>query len=268
MPHSSSLVNKTAIVTGGATLFGAAVVEELVAAGARVVVADIDDTAGTEVAQRFDTATFVHTDVTDDDSIARCVATAVERYGSLDVLVNLACSYGDDGAETDRATWRRTLDVNLVGAVVFAATARPHLARSGGVVINLSSISSKVAQTGRWVYPASKAAIVQVTRSMATDYAGDGIRVNSVSPGWTWSKIMDDLSGGDRAHTDAVAAPFHLLGRVGDPHEVGRVITFLASDDASFVTGADWAVDGGYSALGPEQAVPAIPRLAANDATA
>ncbi|MBL3200508.1 SDR family oxidoreductase, partial [Klebsiella pneumoniae] len=79
------------------------------------------------VAQRTG-ATFVHTDVTDDDSIARCVATAVERFGSLDVLVNLACSYGDDGADTDRATWLRTLDVNLVGAVVFAAAARPHLA--------------------------------------------------------------------------------------------------------------------------------------------
>ncbi|MBF6068403.1 SDR family oxidoreductase [Nocardia farcinica] len=267
MPQSSSLANKTAIVTGGATLFGAAVVEELVAAGARVVLADLDDAAGPQVAQHTG-ATFVHTDVTDDDSIARCVATAVERFGSLDVLVNLACSYGDDGADTDRATWLRTLDVNLVGAVVFAAAARPHLARAGGAVINLSSISAKVAQTGRWVYPASKAAIVQVTRSMATDYAGDGIRVNSVSPGWTWSKIMDDLSGGDRAHTDAVAAPFHVLGRVGDPHEVGRVIAFLASDAASFVTGADWAVDGGYSALGPEQAVPAIPRLAAVDATA
>ncbi|WP_280195216.1 SDR family oxidoreductase [Nocardia farcinica] len=267
MPQSSSLANKTAIVTGGATLFGAAVVEELVAAGARVVLADLDDAAGPQVAQRTG-ATFVYTDVTDDDSIARCVATAVERFGSLDVLVNLACSYGDDGADTDRATWLRTLDVNLVGAVVFAAAARPHLARAGGAVINLSSISAKVAQTGRWVYPASKAAIVQVTRSMATDYAGDGIRVNSVSPGWTWSKIMDDLSGGDRAHTDAVAAPFHVLGRVGDPHEVGRVIAFLASDAASFVTGADWAVDGGYSALGPEQAVPAIPRLAAVDATA
>jgi NAD(P)-dependent dehydrogenase (short-subunit alcohol dehydrogenase family) len=262
MPTSISLSSKTAIVTGGATLFGTGVVAELVAAGARVVVADIDEAGGAAVAGAFDQTAFVPTDITSDESIERCVATTVDRFGALDILVNLACSYGDDGADTDRATWLRTLDVNLVGAVRFAAAAHPHLASARGAIVNLSSVSAKVAQTGRWVYPASKAAIAQVTRSMAMDYAPDGIRVNSVSPGWTWSKIMDDLSGGDRAHTDSVAAPFHLLSRVGDPAEVGRVIVFLASAAASFVTGADWAVDGGYSALGPEQVLSAIPQLA------
>ncbi|MFE3228895.1 SDR family oxidoreductase [Nocardia sp. NPDC059228] len=268
MSTSISLSTKTAIVTGGATLFGTGVVAELVAAGAQVVVADIDEVGGAAVAEKFDRAAFVRTDITSDESIRRCVSATVERFGSLDVLVNLACSYGDDGADTDRATWLRTLDVNVVSAVLFAATARPHLARSRGAIVNLSSISAKVAQAGRWVYPASKAAIAQVTRNMALDYAADGIRVNSVSPGWTWSKIMDELSAGDRAHTDSVAAPFHVLARTGDPSEVGRVIAFLASEAASFVTGADWAVDGGYSALGPEQTVSAIPRLAAESAPA
>jgi NAD(P)-dependent dehydrogenase (short-subunit alcohol dehydrogenase family) len=98
---------------------------------------------------------------------------------------------------------------------------------------------------------------------MAMDLAPMNIRVNSVSPGWTWSAVMNTLSHGDRAKTDAVARPFHLLRRVGEPEEVGHVVVFLCSDKASFVTGADWAVDGGYSAMGPESYEPAIPKLAA-----
>jgi NAD(P)-dependent dehydrogenase (short-subunit alcohol dehydrogenase family) len=191
------------------------------------------------------------------------VARAVERFGRVDYLVNLACSYVDNGIASSRSEWLQSFDVNVAGAVAMAKAVHPHLvARGGGAIVNFTSISAKVAQTGRWLYPVSKAALVQLTRNMAMDLAPDRIRVNSVSPGWTWSKVMDDLTSGDRAKTDRVAAPFHLLGRMGDPHEVASVVLFLCSDDASFVTGADWAVDGGYSAMGPEQAVPAIPRLA------
>jgi NAD(P)-dependent dehydrogenase (short-subunit alcohol dehydrogenase family) len=152
--------------------------------------------------------------------------------------------------------------VNVASAAMLAQAVRPHMVkRGGGSIVNLTSISSKVAQIGRWTYPVSKAAMVQLTRNMAMDFAPDHIRVNSVSPGWTWSAIMDSLSGGNRQKTDAVAAPFHLTQRVGDPREVARVIAFLCSDASSVVTGADWAADGGYSAMGPEQATPAIPLL-------
>ncbi|PWJ53569.1 NAD(P)-dependent dehydrogenase, short-chain alcohol dehydrogenase family [Quadrisphaera granulorum] len=268
-PSAGPLAGRSAVVTGGATLVGAGVVRALHAAGATVTVLDIDgDGAKALTAEldqvRPDSAEALVVDITDDDALAGAISHVVESRGGIDVWVNLACTYLDDGADTSRADWLTALDVNLVSAVQAVRLARPHLAASGhGAVVNLTSISSSVAQTGRWVYPASKAAIAQVTRSMAMDLAADRIRVNSVSPGWTWSKIMDTLSGGDRAKTDAVAAPFHLLGRVGDPAEVGAVVAFLASDAASVVTGADWAADGGYSAMGPEQAVPAIPLLSA-----
>jgi NAD(P)-dependent dehydrogenase (short-subunit alcohol dehydrogenase family) len=254
---------KVAIVTGGATLIGSGVVEAFVDEGARVAVADIDEAGGQALADRMgDRVWFDPVDITDDARLDAFVAATAERFGGIDFLVNLACTYLDEGIASGRADWTTALDVNLVSGIMALRAVRPHMvARGGGAVVNFGSISAKVAQTGRWLYPVSKAAILQVTRNEAMDLAADKIRVNSVSPGWTWSAIMKELTHDDRAKTDKVAAAYHLLGRVGDPREVARTVVFLCSDDASFITGADIAVDGGYSAMGPEQAVPAIPKL-------
>jgi NAD(P)-dependent dehydrogenase (short-subunit alcohol dehydrogenase family) len=257
------LEGATAIVTGGSTLIGRAVVRALAARGARVAIADIDAGPGQALADELGAAVFFsQTDIRDDAAIAAFVAATVDRFGGVDLLVNLACSYVDDGPASPRADWLESLNVNVVSAAMLAEAVRPQLAASSrAAIVNFSSISARVAQTGRWLYPVGKAALVQLTRNMAMDYAADGIRVNSVSPGWTWSKVMVELSGDDREKTDRVAAPFHLLGRAGDPEEVAEVVVFLCSENASFVTGADYPVDGGYSAMGPEQAVPAIPQL-------
>jgi NAD(P)-dependent dehydrogenase (short-subunit alcohol dehydrogenase family) len=242
---------RVAIVTGGNSLLGGAIARGFVDAGASVVIAARDAERG-EAAARGLGALYVQTDLAEDASIEACVAATLERYGRLDFLVNNAVAYVDGGLETTREDWVYALNVNVAGTAVFVRESSRHMER-GSAIVNVGSVGGKFGAAGRSVYPASKAAILQLTKNQAAELAPRGIRVNSVSPGWTWSDPLARMTGGSREIADRAAAATQPLGRAGEAEEVGAAVVFLCSPAASFITGTDLAVDGGFSMLGPDQ---------------
>ena len=263
----SEFEGKVAIVTGGAASIGLDITRGLIEAGFRVVVGSRSAGASEALGQEFGEAVrHVPADIRRDEDLDALVAAAVE-WGRLDLVVNNAAVYDDEGAASSRASWLNTLDTNLVSSAILSEKARPHLAKVRGSIVNISSISAYAAQSGRWTYPVSKAAILHLTHSQALDYARDGIRANSVILGWTWSDPIAGLSGNDRDKADRVGAQFHILGRVGRGPEAAAAILFLASEAASFTTGSELKVDGGYTALGPEGPGQAIALLTGGSAS-
>ena len=246
------------MVTGGGSGIGAATALEFATEGAKVVVIDRDNTAGEAQRERlrsdgFDVC-YIDADVGFAEDCRRSVGDALEAFGRIDVLVNNAASFISAGRTSTTADWARISEVNVAGAANMVQVALAPLQRSPhGAIVNVASVSAYIAQRENWTYNATKAAILSLTRSIAMDFARYGIRVNSVSPGWIWTPPAAALVGDDRRKFEQHIGKLHLLGRSGDPREVARAILFLCSDDASFVTGTDLRVDGGYLAMGPER---------------
>lgn len=256
MAKTSMKVNdgKVAIISGGATLLGEAIAVEFLRSGGQVVFADKSVERGHEIAGRLGSgALFVETDISRDSDIDRCIDQIVEKFGRIDCLVSMACTYIDHGLASSRENWKEALEVNVISGGVFAQKVAARMrGRASGAIVFFSSTSAKVAQADCLVYAVAKAAILGMTRNFAMLLAADGIRVNCVLPGWTWSSPIRDATGGDRAKADRIGAPFHLLGRIVSAEEVAKTAVFLCSDAASGITGAEIAVDGGYLAMGPE----------------
>lgn len=247
--------NKVAIITGGSSGIGKACVERLCKEGCNVAFSGISETGlktEEELLQAGYQVCFVRGDMGEESTCKMIVEAAIEKWGRLNYLVNNAFAFTAKGIDATRIDWNRVMERGPIAYATMAQYAVPYLKKQGGgAIVNMSSISSQIAQPNRWTYNAAKGAVAQLTRCMAMDLAPE-IRVNTVSPGWIWTREVDKAANFDRGKWGPVWGKFHLLRRLGEDFEVASAVTFLLSDEASFITGTDLFVDGGYSAMGSE----------------
>jgi NAD(P)-dependent dehydrogenase (short-subunit alcohol dehydrogenase family) len=246
------LEGRVALVTGAASGIGKATAERLAREGAAVLVTDFNDDAGSAVAKSITEAggraTFVHLDVTSPTDWDAAVAAATGNLGGLDILVNNA-GMGDLATieDTSLEDWERTIAVNQTGVFLGMKTASAALAASGhGSVINVSSIFGTSGGFGTSpAYHAAKGAVRTLTKNVALHWADRGVRVNSVHPGFIDTPILEPIKG---TEFEQVMIGLTPMGRLGRPDEIAAGVAYLASDDASFVTGLELYIDGGYIA--------------------
>jgi len=242
---------KVAFVTGGASGIGAAVVRALAREGASVGIADVNESAGHALSADIgvERTAFCRCDVSQLDDVQKAVEQVVERFGQLNLIFNIAGT-GAPLAETpdcEPEDWNRLVSVNLNSVFHVCKTAIPALRRAGGgAIVNIGSVAGLAGDCGLGAYGATKAAVINYTRSLALDHAKDNIRVNVVCPGL----IVTPLSAG--LHDDPVLREAYLkaipMGRMGTADEMAKIAMFLASDDASYITGATLIADGGLMA--------------------
>jgi meso-butanediol dehydrogenase / (S,S)-butanediol dehydrogenase / diacetyl reductase len=242
--------NKTVVVTGGASGIGLATVRRFHAEGANVVIAGRNGDAAERIAQELGQhrCFAAAVDVSDYDAVDALMRRAVDRFGSLDVVVNNA-GVASFGAAPDVSieAWREVIDVDLGGVFHGCKAAIPLMRRQGGgVLVNTASASGLAGEYGAVAYSAAKAGVINFTRAAALDHAEEGIRVNAVCPGPIDTPLIAGVSAIPAMEAQWLACI--PMGRLGRPEEIAAVIAFLASDDASFMTGAAVSVDGGLMA--------------------
>jgi NAD(P)-dependent dehydrogenase (short-subunit alcohol dehydrogenase family) len=251
------LDSKIAIITGAASGIGRATARRVAAEGARTVVADLNGAGAKQVADEISAAggeaTAVQADLGDNDSARAMVEAAVTAYGGLDILHNnaaatrLAATEDRPVSAADPAVWDETMRVNLRGALVAIQAAVPHMiARGGGSVINTASGAGLTGDLRNPAYGASKAALISLTRYVATEFGKQGIRCNAISPGFI---VIPEKAG--RKAVEATMLRHHLTPRLGRPEDIAALVVFLASDESAFITGQNICVDGGLLAHQP-----------------
>ncbi len=251
----TTLAGKTAIVTGAGSGIGRAIASAFATSGASVACLDIDGEAAAATCRALGQAggegLALRCDVSLPAEVEAAVAAALERFGGLQVLVNAAAAYDRSGTilDLDAEEWSRVFAVNVGGAFLMSRSALPPMiAAGGGSIIHIASQLGRVAQKERAVYCATKGAVIQLAKAMAIDHADDNIRVNALSPGPVATERLERRFG-DMAAAEAALGGRQLVGRLGRPDEIAQAALFLASDAASFITGSDFLVDGGYSTV-------------------
>lgn len=245
---------QTVIVTGAASGIGAATAMRFLTEGYSVVLFDINAQGAHEVAERSGYATkalVVHGDAGDEACVREAVARATEQFGAVDVMVNnVGVEINGTIEEQSREDWDRHVSVNLTSVFLFSKYCIPTMrTRGGGSIINISSVHAFVSWPRCAAYDATKAGIFGITRALAIDHGPDGIRVNAICPGYIRTPMLERWFASTE-DGEQKAAQAHPLRRIGEPVEIANAILFLASEQASFITGAVLTVDGGWMASG------------------